>query len=132
MWVEKKYCLLCLVLVVSLLCQDVTPAKGKNEAGAGWKAGVAKAVITPEEPIWMAGYASRNKPSEGKIQDLYAKALALEDPQGRRLVIVTTDLIGFSHSIAEKVAAGGAKANRIEARSAHADVLTYPHRSGHP
>ncbi len=22
--------------------------------------------ITPEEPVWMAGYASRDKPSEGK------------------------------------------------------------------
>ena len=123
MWVEKKYCLLLSVLVVGLLCQDVTPAKGKD-AGTRWKAGVAKAVITPEEPIWMAGYASRNKPSEGKIQDLYAKALALEDPQGRRLVIVTTDLIGFSHSIAEKVAEGvrkrtGLKRDRLMLTSSH-------------
>jgi neutral ceramidase len=124
MWVEKKRCLLLSVLVVGLLCQDVTPAKGKNEAGSSWKAGVAKAVITPEEPIWMAGYASRNKPSEGKIQDLYAKALALEDPQGRRLVIVTTDLIGFSRSIAEKVAQEvqkrtGLKRDRLMLTSSH-------------
>jgi hypothetical protein len=64
-------------------------------AGAGWKAAVASAVITPEEPMWMAGYASRNKPSEGKIHDLYAKVLALEDEQGTRLVIVTVDLLGI-------------------------------------
>ena len=32
-----------------------------------WKAGLAKVVITPEKPIWMSGYASRNKPSEGKV-----------------------------------------------------------------
>ena len=42
----------------------------------GFKAGVASKVITPTEPMWMAGYASRNKPGEGKRHDLYVKALA--------------------------------------------------------
>ncbi|MDP6555260.1 MAG: hypothetical protein QGF59_13380 [Pirellulaceae bacterium] len=58
-----------------------------------WKAGVASAVITPEQPMWMAGYASRRKPSDGKIHDLYAKAVVLEDAVGTRQVIVTLDLI---------------------------------------
>ncbi len=62
---------------------------------AGWKAGVASAAITPGEPMWMAGYAARTKPSEGKIHDLWAKAMALEDGQGTRFVIVTVDLIGI-------------------------------------
>ena len=43
-----------------------------------WHAGAASVVITPKESLWMAGYAARNKPSEGKAQDLFAKALALE------------------------------------------------------
>ena len=43
----------------------------------------------------MAGYAGRTKPAEGKLHDLHAKALALEDAGGRRLVLVTTDLLGF-------------------------------------
>ena len=60
-----------------------------------WKAGVASAVITPDQSMWMAGYAARTKPSEGKVHDLYAKALALEDARGTRLVIVTVDLIGI-------------------------------------
>jgi len=58
-----------------------------------WKAGVASAKITPEGPVWMAGYAARKKPSEGVAADLFAKALAIEDPCGSRLVIVTMDLI---------------------------------------
>lgn len=66
---------------------------------ASWKAGVATVAITPEESMWMAGYASRNKPSEGKIHDLYAKALAIEDEAGTRLVIVTTDLIGIPREL---------------------------------
>ena len=64
-----------------------------------WNAGTASVVITPEEPMWMAGYAARNKPSEGKIHDLYAKALAIEDSDGTRLVIVTMDLISVPRPI---------------------------------
>src|SRR5689334_22796503 len=66
---------------------------------ASWKAGVATTVITPDGPIWMAGYAARNKPSEGKVQDLHAKALALEDASGGRVVIATMDLIGMTRLI---------------------------------
>jgi hypothetical protein len=70
---------------------------------AGWKAGVATVKITPEEPMWMAGYASRTKPSEGKLQDLFAKALALEDPSGTRLAIVTLDLITVPRALRDAV-----------------------------
>ena len=59
-----------------------------------WKAGTSQVVITPRQPMSMAGYAARKTPSEGKVQDLHAKALALEDQAGTRLVIVTLDLIG--------------------------------------
>ncbi len=61
----------------------------------GWRAGVATMVITPEEPVWMAGYAARNRPAEGTLHDLKAKALAIEDADGEVAVLVTTDLIGF-------------------------------------
>ncbi len=27
-----------------------------------WKAGVASVVVTPDEPMWMAGYAARDSP----------------------------------------------------------------------
>lgn len=69
-----------------------------------WRAGLAKVVITPDRPVWLAGYAARTKPSEGKIHDLYAKALVLEDAKGNRLVIVTTDLLGFPRPVAEAIA----------------------------
>ena len=70
-----------------------------GEPAAEWKAGTASVVITPEGPTWMAGYAARDKPSEGKVHDLNAKALALEDAQGTRLVIVTLDLIGITRQM---------------------------------
>ena len=52
----------------------------------------------------MAGYASRKKPAEGKVQDLFAKALALQDEQGGRFVFVTLDLIGVAQSLRQNVA----------------------------
>jgi hypothetical protein len=58
------------------------------------RAGTAKIVITPEEPVMLAGYASRNKPSEGVAADLRARALALDDGVSPK-VLVTADIIGF-------------------------------------
>ena len=68
-----------------------------------WKAGVATVVTTPEQSMWMAGYAARNKPSEGKVHDLNAKALALEDAAGSRFVIVAVDVIGFPREFRDAV-----------------------------
>jgi len=70
-----------------------------------WKAGVAKADITPSEPMWMAGYASRDKPADGKLMSLWIKVLALEDADGNRGVIVTSDTLGIPQSIYRNVSA---------------------------
>jgi neutral ceramidase len=78
------------------------PVEAADDAAA-WKAGAASVVITPEADMWMAGYAARNKPSEGKMQDLFAKALALQDAAGTRLVIVTTDLIGIPRPLRDSL-----------------------------
>jgi hypothetical protein len=68
-----------------------------------WKAGAAKICISPEQPLWMSGYASRVKPAEGKLHDLWAKALVLEDPHGRRGVLVTMDLVGIPRELSVAV-----------------------------
>jgi hypothetical protein len=72
---------------------------------ASWKAGTARVEVTPDKLVWMAGYAARTKPAEGTVQKLFAKALALEDEAGRRLVIVTSDLIGIPQPLRHHVAA---------------------------
>ena len=69
-----------------------------------WKAGLASVDITPTEPIWLAGYAARTHPSEGAVHPIYAKALALEDSRKNRLVIVTSDLLGFTRALSEPIA----------------------------
>jgi neutral ceramidase len=64
-----------------------------------WKASTARANITPTQPLWMAGFASRTNPATGKFMDLWIKALALEDSHGHRAVILTSDLLGIPQSI---------------------------------
>jgi neutral ceramidase len=71
---------------------------------ARWKAGFAKVRITPEEPLPMAGYAARSKPFEGVAGDLYIKALALQDCNGRKALWITADHIGWLSEIAAPVA----------------------------
>lgn len=73
-------------------------------AHGDFKAGVARRVITPVGPVWMSGFAARTHPSEGVVHDLWTKSLALEDPQGERLVVVTTDVIGLPRELSEEVA----------------------------
>jgi hypothetical protein len=70
-----------------------------------WKAGAARAVITPKGPLWMAGYASRTSPANGTLHELYVRVLALEDAAGHRAVLVSTDLLGIPRSISENVCA---------------------------
>lgn len=70
--------------------------------GTEIRVGVGRSVITPSYAIWMAGYASRTAPSEGKIHDLYAKAIAFEDESRTRSVIVTSDLLGIPANIAHR------------------------------
>ena len=72
-------------------------------AADGWNAGVAKVCITPEVPLWMSGYAGRDHPAEGKLTDLWVKALAIEDARGRRAVLVTMDVIGIDRELCGRV-----------------------------
>lgn len=82
----------------------LAPASGFAAPRNEWKAGVAAVKITPRQPIWQAGYAARKHPSEGVTHELYAKALAIEDRRGHRVVIITSDLLGFPRAVAEPIA----------------------------
>ncbi len=93
-------------------------------APRGLRAGVARVDITPDGPIWMSGYGARTHASTGILQRLWAKALAIEDAKGGRVVIVTTDLIGLPRIISDPVAARlsqekGLERSRILFNSSH-------------
>jgi hypothetical protein len=85
---------ICLFLAASSV-----PAKSGERV---LRAGTAKIDITPEKPVKMAGYASRTELSQGVHDPLSARVVAFEN-NGKRLVLVSTDLIGFYDGTAEKL-----------------------------
>lgn len=85
-----------------LLMMQAVYASPVNNVGS-WKAGVAKAVITPKEPMWMAGYANRDHPAEGTLHDLWAKALILQDAAGKRSVLITLDLAAIPKDMSDYI-----------------------------
>ena len=89
-----------------------------------WRVGIAKAIITPQEPIWMSGYGSRNRPADGKISDLWAKVITIEDPQQEKIVLITLDLVGVDADITEQIRRGifenaGVAENNIAITTTH-------------
>lgn len=90
---------LSLCLLVSWFC---VAASAAVDEPASWKAGVARAVITPEKSVWLAGYGSKRAP-DGKLHDLWMKALALEDGDGQRVVLITSDFQGVPKIMSDRV-----------------------------
>ena len=97
-----KFALLLLLLLPTL-------ASAKS-----WKAGLASVDISPTEPIYLNGYGNRTHPSTGVKQQLWAKAIALEDSKGQRVVIVTTDLLGIPGAVSDVIAARVAKQHGLK------------------
>ncbi|MBS1633072.1 MAG: neutral/alkaline non-lysosomal ceramidase N-terminal domain-containing protein, partial [Bacteroidetes bacterium] len=70
-----------------------------------WKAGVAKININPVLNMWIGGFASRTHPATGRLTDLWAKALALQDENGKKVVFVGMDLGGIREGVSLHVKA---------------------------
>ena len=104
-------------------------ARAASRSDAPWRAGLAEVMITPRKPVWMTGYGSRAKPSEGTLLDLHAKALALEDESGARSVLVGTDLLGFPAGVAQNIAGQVKKRHGL---SRDRLMLTSTHTHGGP
>lgn len=103
--------IICLAVVAFVWLSNLVIAA--DDASA-WKAGTATVAITPQQPMWMAGYSGRTKPSDGVLTELYAKALAVEDSAGTRAVIVTTDLISIPRVLREPVARAAAEQFQLD------------------
>jgi len=75
-------------------------------AAPGMKVGVGRTVITPDtQPVWLAGYAARTVPATGMLHHIWAKALVIEDGEGKRAVIITTDVLGLTRELTTTVCA---------------------------
>jgi len=99
----------------------LSSAAGAEEAT--WKAGLAKAVITPEKSVWLAGYGGK-RPPDGKLHDLWMKALALEDPKGNRVVFIASDFQGVPKDMSDRVFEQLQKKYKLERRQV---MFTFSH-----
>jgi hypothetical protein len=90
--------ILAVVVLFALLFTN-SPAQSKEKKDI-LRAGVAKIDITPEKPVKMAGYAARKDLSDGVHDPLSARVVVFENNE-KRLILVSTDLIGFYNATAE-------------------------------
>ncbi len=81
----------------------MVPAWACAEPSPTPQVGLAVRDITPEKPIRLAGYASRNKPSEKADQPIKVQAVALKNASGERFVFVALDNCGVAHAFMQPV-----------------------------
>ncbi|MDW8030014.1 MAG: neutral/alkaline non-lysosomal ceramidase N-terminal domain-containing protein [Armatimonadota bacterium] len=62
----------------------------------GWKVGFGEADITPPVGVWLTGFASRTKPCDDIHDQLWAKALVVENGQGERAALLSIDLVALT------------------------------------
>ena len=112
-------CLLMACLVVFSLSVRQTPAQET------WRVGAARVNITPDQPLWMAGYASRTHEALGKYCDLWIRTCALEDSAGAARCARVTGSGGHgSRIIASHLSISGAT---LRTAPEPGGVVFYPH-----
>lgn len=85
------------LLLCGLLLANASPATCAEPPR--WQVGLARVCVTPKQPITMCGYNPNL--SEGVLDELFAKAMAVDDGAGGRAVLLTADLLFFRQPFAE-------------------------------
>jgi hypothetical protein len=96
-----------LVLAPLLLTLGSLPSLAAKETF--FSVGAAQVDITPDYPIWLNGYAAREKESEGVDQYIFAQALAIGGDKKSMTLLLTVDNVGVPASVRNEVAARLAK-----------------------
>ncbi len=86
------------LIIVAFLLGPALPQLDASEL----RAGLARIDISPIKPVTLAGYQSRRELSQGQHDPLSARAVAFEQ-DGHRLVLVSTDNLGFYGGTAETI-----------------------------
>ena len=92
-----NYLRLLLLVLLGFICLPL-------QAAPTWQAGSARIKLTPQQFMWMSGYGSRVVPADGKLTDIWAKALVLRDANGKDVVLITADLIGIGRESTQWIA----------------------------
>lgn len=74
----------------------------------------------------LAGYASRNRPFEKVLSDLWAKAIVLEDAEQHRAVLISLDLVGIDSTLSGEICQWVQQRHQLE-RSQVAIATSHTH-----
>ena len=101
-WVVHEGPVMKLLAGIVAACLLTAAAAIAAEEPGTLRAGAAKTDITPAKPVTMAGYAAAEDLSQGVHDPLSARAIAFEQ-DGKRLVLVSADLIGFRGEVCDGI-----------------------------
>ena len=84
-----------------------------DRVGAGLRAGAAETTITPPVGVDLSGYAAREGPSTGVHDDLWCRAVVLDDGAARA-ALVSLDLLGLDFPLDEAIRTAAAEKAGID------------------
>lgn len=81
-------------VVAALVAGAAGAAPEARDRDSTLSVGLAGVCITPKEPVWLYGYAGKNRfrPFAAVLDDIHAKAMAVAGADGEKAVLVTADL----------------------------------------
>jgi hypothetical protein len=59
--------------------------------------------ITPENNVYLAGFANRIQKSDGINDEIFLKAIALEDDKKQRVIIISADILHFDKAMVHRI-----------------------------
>ncbi|HIF33181.1 MAG TPA: hypothetical protein EYG57_04465 [Planctomycetes bacterium] len=121
-WILCLFVLAFVVVMPVAAQQETCPVQPGSQAPV-WKVGIGRAIITPEKSVWLAGYGSKRAP-DGKLHELWMKALAFEDQHGHRAVLVTSDFQGVPKIMSDRVFAQVKAKHQLERTQV---MITFSH-----
>jgi hypothetical protein len=81
-----------------VLCLSAGACHAQAQADTTLKVGIATVDITPEGPVFMAGFSGRKKPSEGVYKELTASCVVFDNGETRMGIMAIDVLkIGMEH-----------------------------------
>ena len=132
----------CLILTLSPFAVFTTPQEASkamlpgdnvfsDAAGDRWTLGFAKEVLTPDDvgqkTYYIAGYNSNN-PAVGVLDDMYARAVYLDDNSGRGgVVLCAVDCVGLSRHDVNEIRALVAQSGKISGLKSINICATHTH-----
>ncbi len=113
---------------IKLELPEPTPVSGSGQ----FQVGMARRTITPIPGYPMGGHSIAGRNGRGAWGDLHARAIWMEDPDGRPVVLVATDLWAVSFGLRDAVLARLVSEHGITQLGRHELIISASHTHHSP